>query len=95
VSGGADLPRFAARFPDDPALGALVAAFARGDYARVHEGGGALLASGPSPEVRAAVLELQARTRPDPLAKLFFGLPAVLLVVLSAYWWWKAGGAGK
>lgn len=85
-------PSFAEGFPRDPALDALVAAFARGDYARVRRDGPAIVASSAPPEVRAAAGVLMARTRPDPLSVVFFALAAALLVVLSGYWWWKAGG---
>ncbi len=85
-------PSFALDFPRDPGLDALVAAFTRGDYARVRRDGPGVVASSASPEVRAAAEELMARTRPDPLSAVFFGLAAALLLVLSVYWWWKAGG---
>jgi len=87
-------PAFAREFPRDPALDALVLAFARGDFRRVREEGPRLVAAAASDDVRAAVGELVRRTRPDPLAALFFGLAAALLVFLSVYWWWKAGAHG-
>lgn len=84
-------PSFAASFPRDPALDALVVAFARGDFRRVRRDGPLLARSAASPDVRAAALTLVDRTRPDPLALVFFGLATALLVFLSAYWWWRAG----
>lgn len=88
----ADPPSFIEGLPRDPALDALVAAFVRGDYARVRRDGPGIVASAASPDVRAAAAEVMARTRPDPMSAAFFGLAAALLVLLSVYWWWKAGG---
>jgi hypothetical protein len=87
-----DAPSFAEHFPRDPALDALVQAFARGDFRRVRKEGPHLARNGASTEVRAAALTLVERTRPDPLASVFFGLAALLLAFLSAYWRWRAGG---
>ncbi len=87
-----EAPAFAAAFPRDPELDPLVAAFARGDFARVRRDARRLIASTVSPGVRAAAVELLARTGPDPLSSVFFALTAALLVFLSVYWWWRAGG---
>ena len=87
-----DRPRFVEKLPRDEALDPVVAAFCRGDFARVRRDVPAIAASGASAEVRAAAAELLSRTRPDPLSYLFFGLTAALLVALTGYWWWKAGG---
>jgi len=89
-----DPPSFARAFPDDPALAALVAAFARGDYACVRREAPKLVEGAGSDEVRAAAARVLDRTRPDRLSILFFALAGLLLAFLSAYWWWKAGGAG-
>jgi len=64
-------PLFAEGFPRDPALDALVDAFARGDYARVRREAPKLLATAES----------------DPLAVVLLALTGVLLVVLTAWWW--------
>jgi hypothetical protein len=87
-------PAFAAAFPDDPALNALLASFERGDFGRVRSDAAKVIREAPSSEVRAAAEEILARTRPDPLSKVFFLLAAGLLLFLSAYWWWRAGGRG-
>jgi len=84
-------PPFAAAFPREPALDALVAAFARGDFGRVRRDAPGLIAGASAPEVRAAATELLARTRPDPAAAALFAMAAALLVGLSAYWWVRAG----
>jgi hypothetical protein len=85
-------PTFAKDFPKDAALDALVAAFDRGDFARVRREAPRLALASPSDEVRAAAEELARRTRPDRLSIVFFALTAALLVFLSGYWWWRAGG---
>jgi hypothetical protein len=87
---GGDRPSFAEGFPSDPALAALLAAFARGDFGRVRRDAPALIANASSPDVRAAAEELLLRTRPDPLTQVFFLLTGALLVFLSVYWWWRA-----
>jgi len=76
----------------DSALEALVAAFERGDYARVRREAPSLAASASSPDVRAAATALLGQTRPDPISSVFFALAAALLVFLSAYWLWRGGG---
>jgi hypothetical protein len=80
---------FAARFPRDPALDALLDAFDRGDFAAVKRGANAIALGDASDDVKKAAREVLARTRPDPLSALFFGLAGALLVFLSIYWWWR------
>ncbi len=87
-------PSFAKDYPKDAALEALVAAFDRGDFARVRREAPRLALASPSEAVRAAAEELASRTRPDRLSIVFFGLTALLLVFLAGYWWWRAGGLG-
>jgi hypothetical protein len=88
-------PGFAHAFPREPKLDALVAAFERGDFGKVHREAPRLVGDPvAADDVRAAAAELLARTRPDPLSLVFFGLAALLLGVLTAYWSWKAGGPG-
>ena len=79
-------PAFARGFPHDDALDALVAAFERGDYARVRAEAPRLSASSASEDVRAAARILVDRTRADPLAIALVAVTAVLLVVLTTYW---------
>jgi hypothetical protein len=79
-------PVFAADFPPDPELDALVGAFEAGDFARVREGAPRLVSSATDPAVKDAAKALLARTRPDPLATLLLVFSAVLLVFLSAWW---------
>jgi hypothetical protein len=92
VSPEPERPAFARGFPREPALDALVLAFMRGDFGRVRRDAPGVVAGAASSEVKKAAEEVLERTKPDPLAKVFFGLTAFLLVFLSAYWWWKAGG---
>jgi hypothetical protein len=84
-------PLFARGYPRDAALDALVGAFVRGDFGRVRRDAPPVILDGSSPEVRAAAEDVLARTRPDPLSRVFFALTAALLLFLSVYWWWKAG----
>jgi hypothetical protein len=81
-------PAFARDFPDDPGLARLVDAFARGNYRAVKDGVPALVANTDNDAVRAAATELLARTRPDPAAKIFFGLTLAVVLALSGWWIW-------
>jgi hypothetical protein len=79
-------PAFARDFPPHAALDSLVAAFARGDYARVRAEAPQLVSSSEPTEVRDAARTLLDRTRPDPLAVWLLALTGALLVILTAYW---------
>jgi len=80
------IPSFAADFPRDPALDALVQAFVDGDYARVRADAPRLAATSEDPAVRDAARTLRTRIEPDPLALALMGIAAALLVALSGYW---------
>jgi hypothetical protein len=79
-------PSFARDFPRQPALDALVAAFARGNYAQVRARAPELERSTDDEAVRRAARTLVERTRPEPLAVALVGLTAALLVTVTAYW---------
>ncbi|HLK37053.1 MAG TPA: hypothetical protein VKU41_09915 [Polyangiaceae bacterium] len=79
-------PSFAQAFPSDPALDALVEAFARGDYRLVRSAAPELERSSSDAAVRAAAHTLLERTSADPLATWLVVLAAALLVVLGGYW---------
>lgn len=80
-------PSFAAGFPRDPTLDALVDAFAAGDYRRVREGAPALAArEDASEDVRVAARTLSRQLEPDGGAKILFALATALLVFLTAWW---------
>lgn len=81
-----DFPSFARKFPRDEKLDALVIAFAMGDFKRVNDEAPALAKSTEDEAVKRAALFLVERTRPDPAAKVFFGLTAALLVFLTIWW---------
>ena len=83
-------PSFAADFPANAELDALVEAFSRGDYARVRAEAPALAKSTDDGAVRAAANTLLDRTRPDPLAVRMLLLTAALLLVLAGWWIVKA-----
>ncbi len=87
-----ETPAFAAGFPRDPVLDALVAAFEAGDYARVRREAPALAKQTDRDDVRAAARELARRLEPDPLAAYLLGLAALLLVFLAGYYWLHGHG---
>jgi hypothetical protein len=86
-----DVPAFARGFPEEPRLGALVQAFACGDYARVRREGRVLAKSAETNEVKSAAQELVRRTEADPLMTLLLLLTFLLLGFLSLYWIARAG----
>jgi hypothetical protein len=77
---------FAADFPRDPALDALLSAFEAGNFARVREEAPRLVASASDPSIVRAAREILARTRPDPLARWVLVITGALLVALTAWW---------
>jgi len=85
-------PAFAAEWPRDPALDAILAAFEAGNFARVREEVPRILSSAKDEAVKSAAAALLTRTRPDPLATLLLVLSAVLLVLLSGWWIVHSGG---
>jgi hypothetical protein len=82
------VPSFAQRFPQDEALDALLAAFDRGDYARVREDGARLAKTTEDPAVRRAAEELLRRIEPDPLAKYML-FAACLLLAFFTVWYFS------
>jgi hypothetical protein len=82
-----DIPAFALKFPRDPALDALVAAFEAGDYARVRREGPELARSTENDEVRRAAREIVRRLDPDPIAVYMLMAAAALLVFLAGWYW--------
>ena len=85
-------PAFAAAFPADPALDALLDAFEAGDFARIRRDAPRLASSAGDEAVKQAAATLLARTRPDPLATLLLVITGVLLVLLSGWWVVQSGG---
>ena len=79
-------PKFAKDFPRDPELDALVAAFARGDYAAVREGAPKLASTTSDEAVRRAARTLRERIEPDPTSRALFLIAAALLIALTAWW---------
>ena len=80
------VPAFARDFPRDPALDALVEAFADGDYARVRAEAPKLARESEDPAVQKAARELRARVEADPLAVKLLLVTGALLVALAAWW---------
>jgi hypothetical protein len=79
-------PAFAHGFPRTPAVDALVAAFARGDYAYVRAEAPRLERASDDDAERDAARTLVDRTKPDPLAALLLLVAGVLLVALTTWW---------
>ena len=92
VDGMADArrPSFAEDFPRTPDLEAVVAAFARGDYASVRAQAIRLEQSASDEPVRRAARLLLDRTRPDPLAVGLLIVAGLLLATMAG--WWIAHG---
>lgn len=88
-------PAFARDFPREPRLDALVAAFARGDYAAVREGAPKLATESDDAAVKQAAALLRDRIEPDRAARIFFALAAALLVFLSVWWVLHDGPEGN
>ena len=82
---GRERPRFLLKFPQDPSLQRLAAAFEAGNYALVREEGPALVERTEDPAVRDAANELLRRIEPDPLAKYLLALTAALLLSLAYF----------
>lgn len=82
---GLERPAFLLRFPEDPALEPVIAAFEAGNYAEVRKAAQKLSEEGATPEVRRAAEELLRRIEPDPLMKLFLVVAIALLLVVVAY----------
>lgn len=81
---GRERPRFLLKYPKDPELQLLVAAFERGDYQAVNQGAPALIKKTKDKRVRRAAKELVERTRPDPLMKYLLIISVLLLLYLVA-----------
>lgn len=80
-----DRPPFLRGFPDDPELAQVVAAFERGDYARVRRDAPRLAEQAADAAVRQAARELARRIEPDPLARGILLGAFVLLAFLVAW----------
>ena len=82
-----DFPAFAHAFPRDPELDALVAAFERGDYARVRREAPLLAERAATTPIARAAKELRRRVDPDPIAVYLLSAAALLLVFLALWYW--------
>jgi len=81
------VPAFAARFPRDKDLDALLVAFDQGNYARVREDAARLAKNTEDDAVRRAAEELLRRIEPDPLAKYML-LAACALLAFFTLWYY-------
>jgi len=82
---GRERPLFLTKFPEDPELSRLVAAFEAGNYALVRSDAERLAERTSDPRVRDAALELRRRIDPDPLIKYLLGLALALFMFLVFY----------
>jgi hypothetical protein len=81
-----EIPAFARKYPRDPELDALVAAFEAGDYGRVRREAPKLAKRTDRDDIRAAARELRRRLDPDPAAVFLLAIAAALLLVLFGYY---------
>ncbi|HVY48780.1 MAG TPA: hypothetical protein VHB21_22985 [Minicystis sp.] len=79
--------------PRSPELGALEAAFDRGDYATVRRDAPKLARSTDDDAVRARARELARRIEPDPIAKWMMAGAGLLLAMLAGWYWMHPHGA--
>lgn len=79
---------FAAKYPRDEALDALVDAFEAGNYERVRIEAPKLAQATDDPAVARAARDLERRLHPDPLAvRMVLGAGALLLFL--TYWFYS------
>ena len=86
AAGEPDVPAFAKGWPNDPALQALLEAFAKGNYAQVRAEAPKLAEQTQDPAVRAAAKDLRRRIDPDPVSSILLLLAVALLVVLASHY---------
>ncbi len=79
-------PAFAASYPKDAELDALVDAFAHGNFARVRREAPALAEKTGDPAVRHAAQDLRRRLDPSPVALYLVALGFVLLAYLFVHY---------
>ena len=80
------VPPFAANYPRDEALDALLVMFDKGNYAAVREGAQKLLQSDAKKAVKQAAEDLLRRLEPDPLAHYMLGISVLLLAFFSIWY---------
>ncbi|HEY8945655.1 MAG TPA: hypothetical protein VIM73_15405 [Polyangiaceae bacterium] len=88
---GNERPRFLLKFPQDPELETLIAAFEAGDYARVRARATALAERTESADVKRAAEELLRRIEPDPLVKFLLLVAIGTFVAIVAYIYYAHG----
>jgi len=79
-------PAFAAHYPADPELDALLEAFTEGDYGHIRKEAPALAQRTEDDAIRRAALDLRRRISPDPTST-YLVLIAVGLLLLLAYYY--------
>jgi len=79
-------PAFARRYPQNEELAALVAAFVRGDFARVRREAPALAETSEDAAVREAALDLRQRIDPSRFSLYLLALGAALLGFLYLHY---------
>ena len=79
-------PGFAARYPADPELDALLEAFTEGDYGHVRKEAPALAKRTEDDAIRRAALDLRRRISPDPTSTYLVLIAVGLLLLLTYYY---------
>jgi hypothetical protein len=82
---GEERPAFLLEYPHDPELEDLIAAYERGDFAKIRDEAPALARRTGDEAVRNAALELRQRTEPDRLL-VFFLLLSIGLLLFLVVW---------
>lgn len=85
-------PAFAAGFPQDPRLNALLVAFEKGNFAKVRSEAPRLAEDTDDEAIRAAALELRSRIEPGKVATLLWCIGAMLMVALYGFYLAKQHG---
>lgn len=88
---GRERPKFLLKFPEDPELEGLIAAFEAGNYLKVRTEAPRLVERAERAEVKAAASELLRRIEPDPLIKFFLGTAVALFVAVVVYVYYSHG----
>ena len=85
-------PAFAAQFPRDVRLDALLTAFQQGNFAKVRTEASRLAEISEDEAVQAAALELRSRIEPSKVATLLWCVGVMLMLALYGFYWSKQHG---
>lgn len=85
-------PAFAAEFPRDARLDALLTAFQQGNFGEVRSEAPRLAESSEDEAVQTAALELRSRIEPSKVATLLWCIGVMLMLALYGFYWSKQHG---